>query len=122
MAKTWGNKYWCDMYFTQSDECFWNKYEFITNILTLHDPGVMLLPSASGHLSVYYDGIISSDLDCSFLQGRTCHLGLSLWGVSSSFEVQGEVNLPHAASSIDPPFTGLRGKNEKISEWVRNYF
>ena len=73
----------------------------------------MLLPPASGHLSVYYDGIISTDLDCSFPQGRSCHLGLSLWGVSSSFEVQGEVNLPHAASSIDPPFTGLR-ENERV--------
>ena len=94
------------MYFTQSDECFWNKYDVITNILTLHDPGVMLLPSASGHLSVYYDGIISTDLDCSFPQGRSCHLGLSLWGVSSSFEVQGEVNLPRAAPLLTRPLKG----------------
>ena len=81
----------------------------------MHDPGVMLLPSASGHLSVYYDGIISSDLDCSFLQGRSCHLGLSLWGVS--FEIQGEVNLPHVASSIDPSFTGLNDDIVQIG-WV----
>ena len=86
MAKTRGNKYWCDMYFTQSDKCFWNEYDVITNILTLHDPGVMLLPSASGHLSVYYDGIISSDLGCFFPLGSYYHLGLCSWGVSLSIE------------------------------------
>ena len=64
----------------------------------MHDSGVMLLPSTSGHLSVYYGGIISSDLDCSFPLGSYYHLGLWLWGVSLSIEAQGEVNLPHAAS------------------------
>ena len=63
----------------------------------MHDSGVMLLPLTSGHLSVYYDGIISSDLGCSFLLVSYYHLGVSLWGASSSIEAQGEVNLPHAA-------------------------
>ena len=44
-----------------------------------------------------YGGIISSDLVCSFPLGSYYHLGLWLWGVSSSIEAQGEVNLPHAA-------------------------
>ena len=38
------------------------------------------------------------DLGCSFLLDSYYHLGLSIWGISSSFEAQGEVNLPRAAS------------------------
>ena len=38
------------------------------------------------------------DLGCSFLLGSYYHLGLSIWGDSSSIEAQGEVNLPRAAS------------------------
>ena len=54
----------------------------------MHESGVMLPPLTSGHLSVYYDGIISSDLGCSFLLESYYHLGVSLWGASSSFEAQ----------------------------------
>ena len=38
------------------------------------------------------------DLGCSFLLESYYHLGLSFWGVTSSTEAQGEVNLPCAAS------------------------
>ena len=38
------------------------------------------------------------DPGCSFLLGSYYHLGLSIWGDSSSIEAQGEVNLPRAAS------------------------
>ena len=68
------------------DNCFWNKYIVNTNIFILHDSGVMLLPSTSGHLSVYYGGIISSDLGCFFPLGSYYHLGLCSWGVSLSIE------------------------------------
>ena len=53
MAKMRENKYLCDMDFTQSDQCFRNKYDVNTNISTLHDCKVMLLLSRGGHLSVY---------------------------------------------------------------------
>ena len=56
----------------------------------------MLLPSTSGQLPVYYDGTIGSWL---FLpSGKLLSLGSFIMRSSSSFEAQGEVNLPRAAS------------------------
>ena len=56
------NKYLCDTYFTQKWYCFWTKYIVNTNIFTLQDSGFMLVPWTREHLSLHYDGIISSDL------------------------------------------------------------
>ena len=96
MAKVRGNKCLCDMYFTQKWYCFWTKYIVNTNMFTLHDSRVMLVPSTSGNLSVHYDGIIGSWL---FLpSGKLLSLGSFIMRSSSSFEAQGEVNLPRAAS------------------------
>ena len=65
-------------------------------MFTLHDSRVMLVPSTSGNLSVHYDGIIGSWL---FLpSGKLLSLGSFIMRSSSSFEAQGEVDLPRAAS------------------------
>ena len=97
MAKIRENKYLCDMDFTQSDQCFRNKYDVNTNISTLHDCKVMLLLSRGGHLSVYQDGNISTDLVRNFCLRTDCFRDLFTQRYSSFSTAQGEVNLPHAA-------------------------
>ena len=72
------------------------KYIVNTNIFTLHDSKVMLVLSTRRYLSAYYDGIIGSWL---FLpSGKLLLLGSFIMRSSSSFEAQGKVNLPRAAS------------------------
>ena len=72
MAKIRENKYLCDMDFTQSDQCFRNKYDVNINTSTVHDSRVMLLLSRGGHLSVYQDGNISTDLVRNFCLRTDC--------------------------------------------------
>ena len=97
MAKMRENKYLCDMDFTQSDQCFRNKYDVNTNTSTVHDSRVMLLLSRGGHLSVYQDGNISTDLVRNFCLRTDCFRDLFTQRYSSFSTAQGEVNLPHAA-------------------------
>ena len=97
MAKMRENKYLCDMNFTQSDQCFRNKYDVNTNINSLHDCKVMLLLSRGGHLSVYQDGNISTDLVRNFCLRTDCFRDLFTQRYSSFSTAQGEVNLPRAA-------------------------
>ena len=97
MAKIRENKYLCDMDFTQSDQCFRNKYDVNTNTSTLHDSRVVLLLSRGGHLSVYQDGNISTDLVRNFCLRTDCFRDLFTQRYSSFSTAQGEVNLPHAA-------------------------
>ena len=91
MAKMRENKYLCDIDFTQSDQCFRNKYD--VNINTR----VMLPLSRGGHLSVYQDGNISTDLVRNFCLRTDCFRDLFTQRYSSFSTAQGEVNLPHAA-------------------------
>ena len=97
MAKMRENKYLCDMDFTQSDQCFRNKYDVNINTNTVHDSRVMLLLSRGGHLSVYQDGNISTDLVRNFCLRTDCFRDLFTQRYSSFSTAQGEVNLPHAA-------------------------
>ena len=97
MAKMRENKYLCDMNFTQSDHCFRNKYHVNTNTRTMHDSRVMLLLSRGGHLSVYQDGNISTDLVRNFCLRTDCFRDLFTQRYSSFSTAQGEVNLPRAA-------------------------
>ena len=97
MAKIRENKYICDMDFTQSDQCFRNKYDVNTNTSTLHDSRVVLLLSRGGHLSVYQDGNISTDLVRNFCLRTDCFRDLFTQRYSSFSTAQGEVNLPRAA-------------------------
>ena len=97
MAKMRENKYLCDMDFTQSDQCFRNKYDVNINTSTVHDSRVMLLLSRGGHLSVYQDGNISTDLVRNFCLRTDCFRDLFTQRYSSFSTAQGEVNLPHAA-------------------------
>ena len=97
MAKMRENKYLCDMDFTQSDQCFRNKYDVNINTSTVHDSRVMLLLSRGGHLSVYQDGNISTDLVRNFCLRTDCFRDLFTQRYSSFSTAQGEVNLPRAA-------------------------
>ena len=85
------------MDFTQSDQCFRNKYDVNTNTSTVLDSRVMLLLSRGGHLSVYQDGNISTDLVRNFCLRTDCFRDLFTQRYSSFSTAQGEVNLPHAA-------------------------
>ena len=97
MAKMRENKYLCDMDFTQSDQCFRNKYDVNINTSTVHDSRVVLLLSRGRHLSVYQDGNISTDLVRNFCLRTDCFRDLFTQRYSSFSTAQGEVNLPHAA-------------------------
>ena len=97
MAKMRENKYLCDTDFTQSDQCFRNKYDVNINTSTVHDSRVMLLLSRGGHLSVYQDGNISTDLVRNFCLRTDCFRDLFTQRYSSFSTAQGEVNLPRAA-------------------------
>ena len=109
MAKIRENKYLCDMDFTQSDQCFRNKYDVNTNTSKLHDSRVVLLLSRGGHLSVYQDGNISTDLVRNFCLRTDCFRDLFTQRYSSFSTAQGEVNLPRAA---------LERVNLQFQEWM----
>ena len=119
MAKVRGYKYLCDMYLLKGD------IVFEINILSiLTHTHCMTLGLCCFHQQV--DTCQSTmtellDLSCSFLLESYYHLGLSLWGVSSSFGAQGEVDLPHAASHYYQAFFPALFwvKNElKVSPYV----
>ena len=122
MAKMRENKYLCDMDFTQSDQCFRNKYDVNINTSTVHDSRVMLLLSRGGHLSVYQDGNISTDLVRNFCLRTDCFRDLFTQRYSSFSTAQGEVNLPHAAlDRVKKRFVNLileRGKHEVVAQFI----
>ena len=114
MAKMRENKYLCDMDFTQSDQCSRNKYDVNTNTSTVHDSRVMLLLSRGGHLSVYQDGNISTDLVRNFCLRTDCFRDLFTQRYSSFSTAQGEVNLPRAALERVNTITKMKNLPENI--------
>jgi len=86
----------------KGDSCFGNECVANATMLTLHDSGVVLLPSTGGHLSVCCGGVVSSDLVCSFF------LEVAVTRVSHYEEFLYLLKHGMGWICLMPPQTGLR--------------